>query len=78
MKTKSFKIGILGMLVFLCSAAFATTSTFKLAAGIECTSGDTGVCSTVSEGHACKRLNPEYMGNCGGTQEEEVESVVAP
>ncbi|MCX3264909.1 hypothetical protein OQZ29_09145 [Pedobacter agri] len=79
MKTKSFKIGVLGMLVFIGSAAFATSSTLKLAAALECTSGDSGVCNTVSEGHACKRLNPEYIGNCGGTQEEEVENVeVAP
>jgi hypothetical protein len=37
-----------------------------------CTSGDTGICVDVLEGKGCKRIDPDFIGDCGGTSVEEV------
>jgi hypothetical protein len=73
MKKNVIKVCILGMLIFAGTTAFSAseskTAAANQAAATQCNAGDTGICNDVAEGKACKRIDPDYIGDCGGTSE---------
>lgn len=72
MKRNVIKACILGMLFFAGNAAFSAsekTTEKVVLTETQCNAGETGVCVDVTEGKGCKRIDPDFIGDCGGTSQ---------